>query len=69
MKRKRCKVCGRRLKLDKGLRYEVTFIPAGIKALVESPMTYEAFDCLYCGCQNIVGVREVMINEPVSTSD
>lgn len=55
----KCKVCGKRLALRRGLRYEVTVLPVGLQVLTEHPKTYECFDCLYCGCQNVVNVREV----------
>ena len=65
---RRCKVCGKKLILHYSLRYEVTRTPVGFNCLTERAVTYEAFDCPKCGCQNIVGIREVK-NEPVSTSD
>lgn len=65
---KRCRVCGKRLILKRELRYEVTRNPVGLQCLTKAPVTYEAFDCSYCGCQNIVGIREVK-NETISTSD
>ena len=68
MRGKRCKVCGKRLRLKALYRYEITKYPAGLAFITEQPITYECFDCQNCGCQNIVGIREVK-NEPVSTSD
>lgn len=62
MKRK-CKVCGKRFKLEKSNRYEVVKNPVGLQVLTQSSTTYEAFDCPVCGCQNIVGIREVEKNE------
>ena len=59
----KCKVCGKRFKPIKENRYEVVKNPEGILALTQSSTTYEAFDCPRCGCQNIVGVREVEKNE------
>ena len=56
---KRCKVCGKRLDLDKVKRYEITREPFGLQCLTEIPKTFEAFDCEKCGCQNIVNIREV----------
>ena len=65
---KKCKVCGKKLTLRSDLRYEVTRTPVGFNCLTEGPITYDAFDCPKCGCQNIVGIRETK-NESISTSD
>lgn len=54
-----CKVCGKRLRLRKSERYEVVKRPTGLNCLVEGIKYFEAFDCHYCGCQNIVNVREI----------
>ena len=59
----KCKVCGKRFKAIKENRYEVVKHPEGLQVLTQSSTTYEAFDCPKCGCQNIVGVREVVKNE------
>jgi len=67
MKGKKCTVCGNKLVLHCSLRYEITKTPVGLNCLTEAPITYEAFDCPHCGCQNIVNVREVT-NESISTS-
>ena len=58
----RCKVCGKKLKVTKDRRYEVERKPAGLRCLVENSVIFEAFDCAYCGCQNVVGVREARLN-------
>lgn len=55
----KCKVCGKRLRLRKSDRYEIKKIPTGLNCLVEDVKVFEAFDCQRCGCQNIVGVREI----------
>ena len=55
---KKCKVCGKKLVLRKELRYCVIDVPLGLAALSEKAKTYECFDCLFCGCQNIVNIRE-----------
>lgn len=56
---KRCKVCNKRLCLDKDKKYLAEKRPQGLNSLVESKTVYEAFDCEWCGCQNIVNIREV----------
>ena len=56
---KRCKVCNKRLYLDKDKKYLIEKRPQGPSCLVEPKIVYEAFDCEWCGCQNIVNVREV----------
>ena len=56
---RKCKVCGKRFELEKSNRYDVVKNPEGLQALTQSSTTYEAFDCPKCGCQNIVGIREI----------
>ena len=51
----KCKVCDKPLHLSKEERYDVVK-PEGLSLLASKPR-YEAFDCLYCGCQNVVGER------------
>lgn len=60
---RKCRVCGKRFELEKSNRYEVVKNPEGLQVLTQSSTTFEAFDCPKCGCQNIVGVREVVKNE------
>lgn len=58
-----CKVCKRRFvanKNDKYLVQEARSITDTIMMTV--PVTYEAFDCPKCGCQNIVNVRKPEVN-------
>ena len=55
---KKCNVCGRRFRLLAKNRYEVKKIPTGIECSTKSVTYFNAFDCPYCGCQNIVGVLE-----------
>ena len=55
---KKCKVCGRRLRLLKENKYEIVQKPVGMNALTQGTKIYEAFDCIKCGCQNIVNIRE-----------
>lgn len=58
---RKCKVCNRRFKLLAKNRYEVMNVPAGLNCLVQKTIYYNAFDCPYCGCQNIVGVVEKVV--------
>ena len=55
---KKCNVCGRRFRLLAKNRYEVVRRPIGFSCLTEGTVYYNAFDCPYCGCQNIVGILE-----------
>jgi len=55
---RKCNICGRRFKLLAKNRYEVVRKPAGLNCLTEATIYFNAFDCPYCGCQNIVGVLE-----------
>lgn len=55
---KRCKVCGRFFRLKSENRYEVVDRPTALTALVKKDTVFEAFNCPWCGCQNIVNVRE-----------
>ena len=70
---KRCKICGRFFRLKSENRYEVLdrkLIPA-LESLIKKPImftVFEAFDCPWCGCQNVVGVREPRFDE-VTTND
>ena len=56
----KCKICGKRFKLEKENRYEAIKMPTGIVGVMagERSTIYEAFDCPKCGCQNIVNIRE-----------
>jgi len=55
---RKCNVCGRRFRLLAKNRYEIMRVPVGLNRLTEETMYYNAFDCPYCGCQNIAGVVE-----------
>ena len=55
---RKCSVCGRRFRLLANNRYEVADSPVGLEGLTRGTVYYNAFDCPYCGCQNIVGVVE-----------
>ena len=56
---KKCEVCKRLFRLKKENLYNIYVAPVGLNCIVNGGKTYEAFDCPYCGCQNIVGIREV----------
>ena len=59
---KRCKVCKRPFILKAKNKYvfakRVSFFARS--TIVNGSEYYEAFDCPYCGCQNIVNIREGM---------
>lgn len=55
---KKCKVCGKPLRLKASRRYEVMKLPVGLGCLIEHAHVFECFDCEYCGYQNIVNERE-----------
>ena len=65
----KCKVCGKKFGLTADKRYEVVKRPTGLACLTVSPVTYEAFDCPHCGCQNVVNVREENYNTFTSTDE
>ena len=65
----KCKVCGKKFKLTADKRYEVVKRPVGFSCLTTAPVTYEAFDCPHCGCQNVVNVREENYNTFTSTDE
>ena len=52
----KCKVCGKHLALRSDRRYEVAELTDEDHLKV-----YECFDCEYCGCQNLMNIREVGI--------
>lgn len=56
----KCKVCGKRFKLQADKRYDVVKKPDGLAKVLSGKGTvfYECFDCPRCGCQNIVNTRE-----------
>lgn len=54
----KCKICGKEFELKKENKYLATEKIAAFGAFTELPKTFEAFDCPYCGCQNIVNIRE-----------
>ena len=60
---RKCKVCGKILRLKKENKYLVLHAPTGLNCLVEATETFECFDCPKCGCQNIVNIRETRRTE------
>ena len=60
-----CKVCKRRFTASKDNKYLVQKVRSITDVIMTAPTTYEAFDCLKCGCQNIVNVREPEYNDEV----
>lgn len=63
IKKKKCKACGFKFRLEKENRYlaKVSTSPSGI--LAAKPTIFEMFDCPNCGCQNAVGIYEKPIEE------
>ena len=60
----KCKVCGKRFKLQADKRYEVAVRKEGLADVLLGKMTiFECFDCPKCGCQNAMNVREKTIIE------
>lgn len=55
---RKCNVCGRRFRLLAKNRYEVVKNPVGLSCLTQGSVYFNAFDCPYCGCQNLVGIFE-----------
>ena len=55
---RKCNICGKKFRLLANNRYEVVRKPVGLDCLAQGTIYYNAFDCPYCGCQNIVGVIE-----------
>ena len=66
---KRCGTCGKRFRLLAKNRYEIVKRPVGVNCLIQASVYYNAFDCPYCGCQNIVGVVEKNVVESVEVDD
>lgn len=54
----KCRVCGKRFKALANNKYLAVEKIGAIESIAKRPKTYECFDCLKCGCQNIVNVRE-----------
>ena len=67
----KCKVCGKRFKLQADKRYEALKKPDGFAGVFSGKgiVCYECFDCPRCGCQNIVHIREKTIIEIESKTE
>ena len=55
-----CKICEREISLTKEMRYDA-------KVVSDTTNIHDAFDCPYCGCQNLLNVRYPRVN-PESTT-
>lgn len=66
MRKTRCKVCGKKMKYTADRHYIVCH-DNGVVGAFSGRTSYDAFDCAYCGSQNIVGVRET--GEPIALVD
>ena len=58
---KTCKVCGNKFTLDTNLHYIARDnVKTGMTAFVggSEGALYDAFDCPYCGCQNVMQERK-----------
>ena len=62
MRKTRCKVCGKKIKYTADRHY-VVYHDDGVLGALSGRTYFDAFDCAYCGSQNIVGVREM--GEPI----
>lgn len=65
----KCKICEKEFELKKENKYIVTEKIAAFGTLAKLPKTFEAFDCPYCGCQNIVNTREGEVIEREAESE
>ena len=57
----KCKVCGKRYKAIAENKYIAIEKIGALEGLAKVPKTFECFDCIKCGCQNIVNIREEQI--------
>lgn len=49
----KCDICGKEFELHAHDRYTVIDVnPTNLFIDLKRPVTYNAFDCPYCGCQN-----------------
>jgi len=69
-----CEVCGREFALMHEDRYTVrdeqrSRLMVSIVGSEAEPTMWDAFDCPYCGCQNRVGVRKRMVEDPPEVPD
>ena len=58
----KCKICGKEFQLKKENKYLVQNVSIGG---ILNRNYYEAFDCPYCGCQNIVNERYLDADEVI----
>lgn len=59
-----CKACGREFALLKEKRYTASDAKDGfIGALCRCESLYDAFDCPFCGCQNVLQERKRRFEE------
>ena len=54
----KCKVCGKRFKAIAENKYIAIEKIGALEVLTKAPKIFECFDCIKCGCQNIVNIRE-----------
>ena len=57
----KCKVCGKRFKAIAENKYIAIEKIGALEGLTKAPKRFECFDCIKCGCQNIVNIREESI--------
>lgn len=53
----KCKVCGKKIKLNKDYTYMVR-VTEEVFSFFKSPRVFDAIDCPKCGTQNLLCVRE-----------
>lgn len=63
IKKKKCKACGFKFRLEKENRYLAKESTSPIGNLAAKPTIFEMFDCPNCGCQNNVGTYEQPLKE------
>ena len=63
IKKKKCKACGFKFRLEKENRYLAKESTSPIGILAANPTIFEMFDCPNCGCQNILGIYEQPLKE------
>ena len=57
----KCKVCGKRFKAIAENKYIAIEKIGALEGLTKAPKIFECFDCIKCGCQNIVNIMEESI--------
>ena len=65
----KCKVCGKRYKAIAANKYIAIEKIGALEGLTKAPKTFECFDCIKCGCQNIVNIREGLIERKECESE